>query len=223
MEELWNTISRDKDKIRYHQAESYSPYSEFALNGIQQTPDGLTHITMNSFYRYDRIMQPLFGNQNISEKHREWLFDIYMHYLTALTYKSGVTYQEYEVRKRWFAIERGEYGEQMKSIFSGLSASQKYYIAHSLRQQQKNGASVSIFSETLVAIMQTGIVYKNELDEKELYLYMNRKNNREEEEQIEMIKKLFLPLDYKLRVFWEKHFAVLGETQTMVIDDIEIL
>ena len=195
MEELWNTISRDKDKIRYHQAESYSPYSEYAANGIQQTSDGLTHITMNSFYRYDRIMQPLFGNQNISEKHREWLFDIYMHYLTALTYKSGVTYQEYEIRQRWSAIERGEYGEQIRSIFT----------------------------EILVAIMQTGIIYKNELDEKELYLYMNRKDNHADEEMINMIKELFLPLDYRVRIFWGNHFAVLGEAQTTLIDEIEIL
>ena len=223
MEELWNTISRDKDKIRYHQAESYSPYSEYAANGIQQTSDGLTHITMNSFYRYDRIMQPLFGNQNISEKHREWLFDIYMHYLTALTYKSGVTYQEYEIRQRWSAIERGEYGEQIRDIFAPLSNSQKYYIAHSLRQQQRNGASVGIFTETLVAVMETGIVYKNELDEKELYLYMNQKDNHADEELINMIKELFLPLDYGVRIFWENHFAVLGEAQTTLIDEIEIL
>ena len=223
MEELWNTISRDKDKIRYHQAESYSPYSEYAANGIQQTSDGLTHITMNSFYRYDRIMQPLFGNQNISEKHREWLFDIYMHYLTALTYKSGVTYQEYEIRQRWSAIERGEYGEQIRSIFIQMSNSQKYYIAHSLWQLQRNGASVSIFTEILVAIMQTGIIYKNELDEKELYLYMNRKDNHADEEMINMIKELFLPLDYRVRIFWGNHFAVLGEAQTTLIDEIEIL
>ncbi len=55
-------------------------------------------------------------------------FDIYMHYLTALTYKSGVTYQEYEIRQRWSAIERGEYGEQIRDIFAPLSNSQKSII-----------------------------------------------------------------------------------------------
>ena len=71
--------------------------------------------------------------------------------------------------------------------------------------------------------MQTGIIYKNKLDDKELYLYMNRKNNHTDEEQIEMIEKLFLPLDYRVRIFWENHFAVLGEAQTTLIDEIEIL
>lgn len=71
--------------------------------------------------------------------------------------------------------------------------------------------------------MQTGIIYKNELDDKELYLYMNRKNNHTDEEQIEMIEKLFLPLDYRVRIFWDNHFAVLGEAQTLVIGEIEIV
>ena len=148
MEELWNTISRDKDKIRYHQAESYSPYSEYAMNGIQQTPDGITHITMNSFYRYDRIMQPLFGNQNISEKHREWLFDIYMHYLTALTYKSGVTYQEYEVRQRWSAIEWGEYGEQIRSIYTNVQFAKVLYCTFSLAAAKKRRISKYLYRDS---------------------------------------------------------------------------
>ena len=31
------------------------------------------------------------------------------------------------------------------------------------------------------------------------------------------------PLDYRVRIFWENHFAVLGEAQTTLIDEIEIL
>ena len=52
---------------------------------------------------------------------------------------------------------------------------------------------------------------------------MNRKNNHTDEEQIEMIEKLFLPLDYRVRIFWDNHFAVLGEAQTLVIGEIEIV
>ena len=222
MKDLWKEICENKYQTRFHQAGSYSPYSEMVADGIQKK-DGLTYIQMNSFYRYDVIMQPLFRNKNINEQQREWLFDCYMHYLTLLEYRTGTTEQEYRRRSIWNALDHGEYGEDVKRIFVNLSSEQKYIIADAMWKQKKLDASVWLFSETMSDVLQDGILYKNELQEKELYLYLNVEKQQKIVETIRLMEQLFLPIGYTLRIFWKRHFAMVGEQQTMKIDEIELI
>ena len=42
-------------------------------------------------------------------------------------------------------------------------------------------------------------------------------------EKINLLVQLFQPLGYTLRIFWDKHFAVVGQAQTMKTDGIELL
>lgn len=223
MEHFWRTVKEGKDKVRFYQAEVYSPYSEAAIDGIKKTEDQIIQITMNGFYRYDSIMQALFRKKMVTEKQQKWIFDIYMHYLTELEYRSGVTYQEYLLRSYWSDIEEGCYGDELKDAFSGLTEDEKYIIANSLYQQSNTGESVERFTDTLVAVLHNGIVYKNELNEKELYFYINNKKNEVDISKISLVQQLFQPIDYELRIFWEQHFAVLGEEQTMQIGEIELI
>ena len=121
MEDFWNRVLRDKENIRFYQAASYSPYSEYSRNWMEEE-NGITKLSINSFYRYDAIMQPLFGNKMVDKKRREWIFDLYMHYLTELEYRNGATVQEYAVKGFWKQLEDGAYGENLKSIFLNLTS-----------------------------------------------------------------------------------------------------
>lgn len=223
MEEFWKLVSKNKDKIRFVQAESYSPYSEFSVKGKKELSNGVLQLSVNSFYRYDSIMQPLFTNSQLSEKHKEWLFDIYMHYLTELEYRTGMTYLEYQVRSCMQDLLSGQYGKKIQETYKLLDEKDAYSLAHMLYLQRQTQESIEKFTSILVDVLHNGIVYKNEMNEKELYLYLSEKEENEKNSIIDMIKQLFMPLGYELRVFWEQHFAVIGENQTMHIDEIEIL
>lgn len=222
MEDFWNRVLRDKENIRFYQAASYSPYSEYSRNWMEEE-NGITKLSINSFYRYDAIMQPLFGNKMVDKKRREWIFDLYMHYLTELEYRNGATVQEYAVKGFWKQLEDGAYGENLKSIFLNLTDDARYYIAHTLYRQHETRESVDKFTDVLVTVLKNGIVYKDEQNKKRLLFYINAKKNDEDEDKIFLVQQLFMPLGYELRVFWEYHFAVLGEEQTMMIDEIELL
>lgn len=54
-------------------------------------------------------------------------------------------------------------------------------------------------------------------------MYVSNNENTEDAEVIALVQELFLPLGYELDIFWEKHFAVIGQEQTMQLDEIKLL
>lgn len=222
MDKMWKIIAEKKDNVRFCQNASYSPYSESSLKWMVQEED-VIKIAINSFYRFDGIMQPLFKEDRLTKEYQDWIFDIYMHYLTELEYRGGVTIQELHVRKYWKALENGSYGDKIRCLFNLLSSEKKYYISHMLWKQEETRETVNKYAEALVTILNGGIVYKNKLNEKQLLFYLNEKKSEDSLSKIEMIQQLFQPLGYTLHVFWENHFAVVGEEQTMIIDEMELL
>lgn len=222
MLDFWHRTIDNKEKVRYQQAKVYSPYCEASKNSIKEER-GITYLSVNGFYRYSAIMEPLFAKRGVSEEHKGWLYDIYMHYLTILEWRRGINCQEYEINKVRKELEAGKYGESIAETYELLPREDKYYIAHMLYQQQKTRESIIKFSDVLVAVLNNGIVYKNQNQEKQVLFYINSKENIKENKIIDMICELFLPLGYELRVFRETHFGVFGEEQTMRIDEIELL
>lgn len=222
MEAFWNRAARDKDRIRYQQASSYSPYSEFFGEWMEEK-QGVTYLTFNAFYRFDGIMEALFEKTELKIAHRDFLFDLYAHFLIELEFKSGLTKREFDVHDMMEAIINGEYGKTVARQYRLLDEKEKYYVAHELFSQEKTGASIERFVSVLTTLLGNSITYKNKFKVKELLLYVGNKENKNDQERIEMTKELFQPLGYSLNVFWETHFSVLDEKQTMEIGEIELL
>ena len=78
-------------------------------------------------------------------------------------------------------------------------------------------------ADVMVRTLEKGIVYKNKCREKQILLYVSNNENTEDAEVIALVQELFLPLGYELDIFWEKHFAVIGQEQTMQLDEIKLL
>lgn len=222
MEDFWNRAARDKNSIRYRQAKSYSPYSEFFGQWREEKND-LTYLTFNAFYRFDSIMEPLFSSTEVAQEQKEWLFDLIIHYLIEVEFRGGASQKEYGIHGMMAQIAEGEYGQDIKRRYLALDDKERYYIAYMLLKQRKTGASVEKYSEVLATLLEKGIVYKNKLEVKELLLYVGKKENESDAQKIKLANELFQPLGYRLKVFWDKHFAVFGEKQTMQIDEIELL
>ena len=222
MEDFWNTSTKRKDQVRYRQSRSYSPYSEF-FSDWKTVKDGVTYLSINAFYRFDEVMEPLFHASAINEKQRDWLFDVFMHYLIELEFRTGATKAERDVHLMMDEIKNGCYRNEIARIYQGLSDKEKYYVAHLVMKQKETGESVFHFAEALSVLLENAIVYKNKFDDKNLLLYVGKRENAFDQGKIRLATELFEPLGYRLTVFWEKHFAVLEEKQTMEIDEIELL
>lgn len=222
MEDIWERIIQNQETVRYRQADLFSPYYETVMNSIKHKSDGTDLITMNTFYRYEDIFFYLFSRNDIEKKVRDWLLDCMMHLLTRLELRNGVSTQEYALREKWHEIELNKYGRKLGRLFSRMSDEKKYLASHFMLQQERNGESVSLFAKALIQILQDGVVYKSEVRPKELLLYMGKKENEQNLNEIEFAKEAYMPFGYTLRVFWEYSFGIVEMNSCLQNGKIEI-
>ncbi len=223
MNTMWEMYLKSKENIRFHQAEIFSPYYEqipvCSKNALKNTIE----MEVNGFYRYETIFAPLFENEGAMEDEiKETIFDIFMHYLMELDLKSGITKEEYQIRKKMQQLSQGEYGQEAKKAYLLLTKEQQYQTGRYLQTQEKVGASAELFAKALVHISGMGVVYKNKVTPEKLLFYTGKEEHSSLKQVISLIEHLFLPFNYSLRIFWQEHFGVFGKRNTMELGYIEL-
>lgn len=223
MNNMWEMYLKSKENIRFHQAEIFSPYYEQIPICFQNPLKNTVEMEVNGFYRYETIFAPLFENADVMKDDiTEYIFDIFMHYLMEVDLKSGMTKEEYHIRKKMQQLNSGEYGQEAKKIYLLLTKEQKYQTGRFLLTQEKVGASVELFAKALVHITGMGVVYKNKVTPEKLLFYTGKEEQSCLKQIISFIEHLFLPFNYTLRIFWQEHFGVVGKTNTMELGYIEL-
>lgn len=222
MEDLWKAVRDGKDNIRFRQRTQASPYIEADRRDITKTEDGVRQIRMNGLYRFEDVIRPLLQEKDVDEELRAWLFDVLLHYLTCIAYREGFSVHAYRVRQYMEELEKGCYGAEICRLYQNLGMDDKYYINVGMYKQANTRESVLLFAEMLIKLVGFGTVYKNLLEKNEILYYAGKCQDKETEEKIRLVRLLFLPLGYTLRIFWETHFGVLGEEQTMELGAIEL-
>lgn len=223
MDNMWEMYLKSKENIRFHQAEIFSPYCEQIPVCSKNTLKNTIEMEVNGFYRYETIFAPLFENADgMEDEVKETLFDILMHYLMEMDLKSGMTKEEYHIRKKMQQLSYGEYGQEATKAYLLLTEEQKYQTGRYLLTQEKVGASVELFAKALVHISGMGVVYKNKVRPEKLLFYTGKEEHSSLKQIISFIEYLFLPFNYTLRIFWQEHFGVVGKTNTMELGYIEL-
>lgn len=221
MEYIWETYIKKEYQVKFKQAEIFSPYYEIANSDYISRKDGIVEI--NGLYRFATIFQPLLDLKEMNASVREALYDLIAHLLANVDVYQGINHQEGRIRKIQKQIEQGEYGIKAKGLFHGLDDKRKYEIANAMLLQQKSGESVYLYAVVLTQLLNTGIVYKNKENKKELLFYAGQPKDKLMEEILELSKELFLPLGYEIRVFYENHFGLLGSSQSLHYERLELL
>ncbi|MCM1161721.1 MAG: hypothetical protein NC412_10895 [Roseburia sp.] len=221
MNKIWEFMYENQEKIRYRQTEYFSPYYEVSQESIKEMEDQTWQVSFNSFYRYEKVFESLF-DLDIKEESRTLLFDCILHYLVCQEFKLGITEEEYNIRQYWAAIEQGVYGDAVQHMFQGLSKEKKHFIARTLYKQSRLCASVYLFARTVTGILDNCVVYRNKIQPTVILVYIQEKNISNQEKILLALEELFLPLNYTMRIFLEKHFGVIEAEQTLEMDQIEI-
>ncbi|MBD5465864.1 MAG: hypothetical protein HDR22_08620 [Lachnospiraceae bacterium] len=221
MNKIWEFMYENQEKIRYQQTEYFSPYYEVSQESIKETGEQTYQVSFNSFYRYEKVFESLF-DINMKEESRTLLFDCILHYLVCEEFKLGITGDEYNIRQCFTAIEQGTYGEAVQDMFRGLSKEKKHFIARTLYKQSRLHASVYLFARTVTGILDNCVVYRNKIQPTVILVYIQEKNISSQQKILLALEELFLPLNYTMRIFQEKHFGVIEAEQTLEMDQIEI-
>lgn len=230
MNYIWEIVLRAKESdiseadLFFKQALECSPYYEQSFFEIDKSSvDEVGAIEVNAIYRFDKIFNLLLQpdlEENIELK--QYIYDIAMHFLVNVDLYSGLTRKDIFILKMKESLQKGQYGEQITATFNKLSHAEKNIISIHLLEEVRLGSSLKLFRELLKKIYPDMLLYQMKTGENLVLLYLGIKENAWEHQRLELLLDLFLPLKYKIRVFWEHHFGVIDIDETMRLDNIEL-
>lgn len=95
-------------------------------------------------------------------------------------------------------------------------------ITNEILTQMQIGSNLHCFKRAIKDTFPNCILYQSNYNVKELFLYLGEKSNEVKEKQLAFLLDCFLPLEFQIRIFWDKHFGIMGIDETMHSNEIVI-
>ncbi|SFA80150.1 hypothetical protein [Clostridium frigidicarnis] len=231
MNYIWDVLLKSdeecisREKIKFILPEICSPYMEISFIDINNTmlPEDKT-VEVNPYYRFYDIFKDLFDiNMEESKELREVLFDIVVHYLGELDLNQGLCKEEFYKKFFMRDIKNGIFGQELYSDINILSKEELDYILSGLITLYITGVSLHLFNKILKKVFKNNRVYLNQDNPKDMYIYLGQPKTNDLNKKIEIITKLFLPINMNAFIYWDYHFGILDAEKTMVLDEIVMM
>ncbi|MGR6545095.1 iron-dependent peroxidase [Paenibacillus tundrae] len=212
----------DSSNINFIPAENYSPYMELSLEDLNVREIEQT-IEVNPYYRFYSIFKNLFlpDDKEVYEL-RENLFDILVHFLGLIDLHQGMNKREYYIRFFKRDLSEGVYGSKIASIFNDLTREEQDKISEGLLMVYETGELIHFLKQTMSKVFKKSIIYANCEEKNELLIYMGQEKTAHANSKVELIMALFLPLHFTIEIYWDYHFGILEEENTMKIEGIAL-
>lgn len=229
MNYLWDTIIKAKQagvdlgELKYQVAKEYSAYMEMSFQdmNVLMSPDMEKAVEINPYYRFFNIFKEMFDVDNFEDVEvREELFDWLMHLIGDIDVNLGMNKQEFFRRFVERDIEQGAFGISAKESFAYFKPLEKEYITNQIVNLYRLNAPVNILRKVVNFVFKYSYVYVNNVDKPEILIYAGVKELEQYIEKMNFILEVFLPLGYEYRIYWDKHFGIIGRTATMRVDSI---
>lgn len=224
---IWDAAIRAKQQgqskadMSYTPADNGSPYYELAFDYLNRKEIGPEPIPVNALYRFSAIFQYLLHPdvRYLLEKDKEEFitkaFDCLIHMLCEVDLHHGITRQECYVRKLRQELLTGVFGKEAADVVRDLPMERQLAVAGELLHTMQCGSSLQGFSRAFRRLFPQGILYQSRLSPNELYAYLDEPQRQAREHEWQLFCRLFLPLDFSIRVFWQVHFGIIGLDGTM--------
>lgn len=225
---LWELLIQAKQEkvatqeIKFQYPKRYSPYLELNFEDLN-TLSVQKDVEINPYYRFSEIFNRMFSPDEVDDTElKKVLFDLFIHYIGTIDTNRGMTRCEYQIGFVKDDIAKGLFGKEVKSNFPLFSEENQYYLANSLLRLYQTNEGVLIFREAIKAIYPKAIIFVNVSGKDEMTVFLQIKETTSEQKKIEVLKQLFLPFKFKMRVFYEYMFGIIGEETLMKIEQMII-
>ena len=210
-----------KDAVRFTPSRVANPYREVFFKDFNKPVINKEPIDVNVYYRYGNVFNSLLGeDMNVYPELQAVLFDVLAHFLSELDLRSGLCRAEYYARFLWEDIAAGIFGQENAERLKYFDRKEKKLMAAGLLRMYKVGASMRMFAQLLRELYPNSISYLDVRSERELLIYIGKKRTKKLYNQIDLLCDLFIPADYDVMLFWDKHFGLIGADETMEIGQI---
>lgn len=176
-------------------------------------------IWKNPRYRYLAYIEAV-EKLSLQKETKELLLDWFFRLAEGCEQKNECSAADYDLQVRIEEILQGKYGSEQAKAFDVLSESRRQIAARYMLLQEKAGESVMLYGKALTALLLDGVLYKNRRNPSELLLYLGKEKNLEDEAAIAFANREFLPFGYKLVVYYQESFGIIGDSRCMDLDGI---
>ena len=218
-----------KKDLFFKQASIYSPWYEQSFSQLNKTEIDDSVIEINALYRFNHIFKELLHtnikddpSNALMQEFSEYLFDIFIHALSEVDLKHGLTKREFYVRKIRQELLAGQFGKNAMQALHTMNTKLQHEIANELLTQMQTGSTLLSFRRAMNMTFSGCFIYQSKFNCKELFVYLGRKEKDQYRKQFEFVMDAFLPLGFTAKVFWEYHFGIIGVDATMSTDNIAL-
>lgn len=218
-----------EEKLRFVHAPSGSGYMELSLPCLNQTwlgEDGQTedvNIGVNTYYRFYDIFHGMFPPDPIDfPALRESLTNLSLHMLAQNDIRMGMTREDYYKRLLAKEILAGGFGEMAQRVFLDMNREDQETLLGGWLNSFRAGSALPVFLDMVHGLVADSIVYHSNEYPDEVLIYTGLKKERKLEQRIRFLIDTFLDIRYRVEIFYEYHFGIIGVDETMRIDEIAI-
>lgn len=226
---MWDIVLRaqqqgigEKD-LFFTQAQDYSPFYEQAFSCINETQVRSNTIELNLLFRFAEIFQEILSEDagEMPDLNR-YLTDVSLHTILYMELRHGVRKRDIYIARLLRELRQGIYWEEAAEHLGAVPRKDWNRVAALLLGQIQTGSSLKIFCRGLLIVYPGAVLYQVRKEKKKLLLYLKEDQTQENEEKLHLIRDLFLPIGYDLRVFWKYHFGIIEVEDAMRMDEIAI-
>ena len=230
MRELWEVVLEAKKEqiplkdLRFVHEGKGSAYMELSLPFINQEElQGEKVIGVNTYCRFYSIFKHMYQpDQKEFPYLRKSLTNLILHLLAENDARRGMTKEEYYKKLLIRDIQSGVFGKEAIQVFAHMEKEEQDKLMSGWLRSYRTGSSLAIFIDMVHSLIDNSIVYHNNDFPEELLVYTSSKKTDELEQCLQFLIELFLDIQYRVEIYYEYHFGIIGMEDTMQIDEIAL-
>lgn len=235
MRYLWEALLAAKveqipeERLRFVHAPLGSGYMELSLPCLNQTwleaggPTQAARIEVNTYYRFYDVFYEMFPPDPPDfPALRESLTNLSLHMLAENDIRRGMTREDYYKRLLAKEIMAGGFGETARGVFQDMDREEQELLLGGWLGSFRAGNALPVFLDMIHGLVADSIVYHSNAYPDEVLIYTGLRQERRLEQRIRFLADTFLDIRYRVEIFYEYHFGIIGVEETMRIDGTAI-
>ena len=230
MRELWEVVLEAKKEqiplkdLRFVHEGKGTAYMELSLRFItQEELQGEKVLGVNTYCRFYSIFKHMYQpDQKEFPYLRNSLTNLILHLLAENDARRGMTKEEYYKKLLIRDIQSGVFGKEAIQVFAHMEKEEQDKLMSGWLRSYRTGSSLAIFIDMVHSLIDNSIVYHNNDFPEELLVYTSSKTTDELEQRLQFLIELFLDIQYRVEIYYEYHFGIIGMEDTMQIDEIAL-
>ena len=222
---IWGT----PETVEFKVSEEISPYME--MNGYIINQDVNKKILevnpylrfFDIFYHFNEIC---INKDKLNEEYLLFKNDFEnrtLLYLRKLDFINGTTILDIYCEKLISEMEKGIYGEKLKKYIEEVSIKDREIIALGIiKRIFYEYEEFKILKIIINNFFKDNIIYRNLDNENKIILYLNYKRDKQNMYRMKIVKELFLPLGFKLKIYWNNHFGIINLDEVFKIEKMGV-